>query len=361
MRRFSPILLLSTVLAALSSRAAEPRIRYVDATTLTVIGKALDTESPYNRIDTARHRVPERTEEYCCHATGLAVVFRTDSPIIRARWLTSGKMAGTNMTAIAQKGLDLYIRRNGKWVFAGVGNPKTGSDRHDATIVQAMEAGEKECLLYLPLFDRVNRLEIGVAEGCRIEAMTNPFRHRIVVHGSSITHGASAGRAGMAYPALLQRSTGLHTINLGFSGRCTLQPEFAAFLAGVQADAFLFDCFSNPNAQTIEERFDRFVDTIRRTHPATPLIFLQTLVRETGNFDREKRLLEDRKRATAQAQVRKRMKRDEHLYFIDPGNLLGSDHNATVDGIHPSDLGFERMLERIEPQIRKILEKYGIR
>lgn len=363
MRRFSLILLLGTLFAALPSRAAEPALRYVDATTLTVIGKALDTEQPYNRIDTTRYRVPARTAGYCYHSTGLAVVFRTDSPVIRTRWETSGRNPGTNMTAIAQKGLDLYIRRNGEWVFAGVGNPKIGSgnDRHDATIVQAMEEGEKECLLYLPLFDRTERLEIGVAEGSLIEAMENPFRRRIVVHGSSITHGASAGRAGMAYPALLERRTGLYTINLGFSGRCTLQPEFAAYLARVEADAFILDCFSNPGAQTIDERFDAFVDTIRRTHPATPLIFLQTIVRETGNFDTKKRRFENDKRAAAEAQIRERMKRDRHLYFVDPGDLLGSDHNASIDGTHPSDLGFERMLGCIEPQIRKILKKYDIR
>ena len=37
------------------------------------------------------------------------------------------------------------------------------------------------------------------------------------------------------------------------------------------------------------------------------------------------------------------------------------DHIATADGTHPTDLGFTYMLDRIEPQIRKILGKYGIR
>ncbi len=191
--------------------------------------------------------------------------------------------------------------------------------------------------------------------------MENPFRHKIVVHGSSITHGIAAGRAGMAYSSRLGRDTGLYCINLGFSGQCTMQPEFASYLSRVEADAFVFDCFSNPSAEVINERFDAFVDTIRRTHPTTPLIFLQTIRRETRNFSTRIEKFEREKQAAAEAQVRDRMKTDKNIYFVDPGDLLGSGHIATADGTHPTDLGFTYMLDRIEPQIRKILGKYGIR
>ena len=211
------------------------------------------------------------------------------------------------------------------------------------------------------LADQLKKLEIGVDEKSVIAPMENPFRHKIVVHGSSITHGIAAGRAGMAYSSRLGRDTGLYCINLGFSGQCTMQPEFASYLSRVEADAFVFDCFSNPSAEVINERFDAFVDTIRRTHPTTPLIFLQTIRRETRNFSTRIEKFEREKQAAAEAQVRDRMKTDKNIYFVDPGDLLGSDHIATADGTHPTDLGFTYMLDRIEPQIRKILGKYGIR
>lgn len=97
------LLLLGGLLLATAARSADP-VRYVDAATLTVIGKALPTEQPYNRIDTTRFRVPAKTPGYCYHPTGLAVVFRTDSRTIRARWETSGKNPSDNMAAVAQKG-----------------------------------------------------------------------------------------------------------------------------------------------------------------------------------------------------------------------------------------------------------------
>lgn len=64
------------------------------------------------------------------------------------------------MTAISRKGLDLYIERGGQWVYAGFGWPK--GDNHDSALVEYMDQGEKTCLLYLPLWDEVLSLELGV-------------------------------------------------------------------------------------------------------------------------------------------------------------------------------------------------------
>lgn len=90
-----------------------------------------------------------------------------------------------------------------------------------------------------------------------------------------------------------------------------MQPEFASYLSARRSDAFVFDCFSNPSAEVINERFDAFVDTIRRTHPTTPLIFLQTIRRrETCNFSTGSRNSNARSRP-AEAQVRDRMKTDK--------------------------------------------------
>lgn len=148
--------------------------------------------------------------------------------------------------------------------------------------------------------------------------------------------------------------------NLGASGQCKLDTFFAHIAAETQADVFVFDVFSNPSARQIEERLDGFVRCIRESHPATPLIFLQTEVRENGNFDLKKRAFEADKREAARKGMKKLLQTDENIWFIDPGMDLGDDHEATVDGVHPSDLGFERMLEKLHPLIIQILQKYEI-
>lgn len=342
------------------------KVVYHNAADLNVIGKPIPTSEDFTRIDTSAYRFHDKViEEYACHSTGLAVLFATDSPVIKARWQTSPKNASENMTAIAQKGLDLYIRQGDEWVFAGVGRPDMSGgpsySRHEGTIVKSMAPGRKECLLYLPLYDRLDSLFIGVEEGSCIEPLENPFRHRIVVKGSSVTHGLAASRPGMSYAARFGRDNGFYCFNLGFSGKSKLQPEYAEYLADIEADAFIFDAFSNPSAELIHENFDRFVDIIREAHPDVPLIFMQTERRESRNFDTWREDFEARKQAAAEEEIRERMKTDRHIYFIPSDDFLGDEHIATSDGSHPTDLGFTYMLESISPKILKILRKYGIR
>lgn len=359
-------ILIAIIMISVSVSLNAQQTRYYDAAQLTVIGKAIPTSKDFTRIDTAAYRFNDAViEEYACHSTGLAVLFATDSPFIKAKWQTSGKNASENMTAIAQKGLDLYIRQDGQWVFAGVGRPKMekGPDyaHHTGTIVKSMAPGRKECLLYLPLYDRLDSLFIGVEEGAYVEPLENPFRHRIVIKGSSVTHGLAASRPGMSYVARFGRDNGLYCMNLGFSGMSKLQKEYAEYLADIKADAFIFDAFSNPSAEIIHERFDEFVDIIRAAHPDVPLIFMQTERRESRNFDTWREDFESRKQAAAEQEIKERMKTDKHIYFLPSDDFLGDEHIATSDGSHPTDLGFTYMLESISPKILKILRKYGIK
>lgn len=359
--------ILSIVLFVLiCSVSGAQQIKWHDASQMTIIGKAIPTSKPFSRVDTAMYRFNSRTIDiYANYSTGVAVLFETDSKTLKAKWITGGGNAGDNMTGILQKGLDLYIQKDGQWVFAGVGRlnmRKAPFDKHQTTLVSDMPEGTKKCLLYLPLFDKVDALEIGVDESAFIRGMDNPFRHKIVVHGSSITHGASASRPGMTYPARFGRDNGLYTINLGFSGQCRLQKEYARYLADIEdVDAFVFDTFSNPSAEEIYKKFNEFVDIVRAAHPDVPMIFLQTERREIRNFSTTKEKSEAAKQKAAQEVVEARMKTDKNIYFIDSEGFLGDEHIGTVDGTHPNDIGFTHMLEVITPKIKKILRRYGLK
>ena len=191
--------------------------------------------------------------------------------------------------------------------------------------------------------------------------MPNPFRHKIVVKGSSITHGASASRPGAVWPARLCRELGLYCVNMGFSGNSKLQEDFAHVLADMDMDAIIFDAFSNPSAEDIRARFDTFVDIIREAHPDIPLIFIQTLRRDSGNFNETTRAYEREKKAAAAEVAKRRAKMDKNLYFLEVDEWIGTDGYGSVDGIHPNDLGIDRMLRQVSPKVARILKKYGIK
>lgn len=334
----------------------ESGFTYTPAQDLLLVGKAMPGGEYFHRVDTAKYnRMRPVVKRLLTNSAGLAICFTTNSPVIKAKWTVtnSGRMA--NMTGIAQKGLDLYIKRDGKWQFAGVGAP--GDVTTERVLVENMGTEEKECLLYLPLYDELKSLEIGTLSGSSIRAGQNPFEKRIVIYGSSILQGASASRPGMAYAARLSRSSGYNFINLGLSGNGKMEKEVADMVADIDADAFILDCIPNPSPAEITERTAEFIMTLRSKHPDTPIIMIQTLIREKGNFDRKVKewVKQQNEAVTGQMEVL-RKKNIKNLYFIKEDYFLGTDHEGSTDGVHPNDLGFDRMSQKYKPRISKILK-----
>ena len=362
MKNVLKLILLVTALSFYGVTSAQKANRnYVDATTLTIINKAQDDGLQLKRIDVSKYDAPKGAKRYLSLPTGLAVAFRTDSRAIHARWTTTSKKLGANMTPVFHSGLDLYIRVDGEWVFAGVGRPNTLGTEHEYTLIKRMAEGEKECLIYLPMFNGVSSLEIGVDKGAKIEAMPSPFKHKIMFVGSSITHGASASRSGACYGARMGRALNAETPNIGLSGMCKLNDYFADIVCDTKADAYIFDTFSNSSAQQIEERLYNFVKRITTAHPGKPMIFLQTLKRDGAYFSLLAKERNDGQREAAEKYMAKICKEFKNVYFVNPGIYVGEDHEGTVDGTHPNDLGVQRTLDVALPKIKKILKKYGIK
>lgn len=357
------ILLFAALIMALQMpAAAKKEYKYVDASTFTTVNKAQNDGLPFKRLDVSKYPdLSLRQRHYLGFPTGVALRFRTNSPVIKATWVIPDTINRTNNPAIASKGLDLYIKdKNGKWLFAGIGTPKYNGKKNSATIIADMDDSMKECMLYLPLFMEIEDLKIGVEKDAVIESDGGFVRAPIVAMGSSFTHGAGSSRAGMPWPAQLSRRLGIDIANFGTSGICKMEPVLAQIIADTDADLFLFDTFSNPTPQEIHERIVPFVKKIREKHPNTPLVFLQTFIRETDNFNLKKRQFEADKRAAAEEEMAKLMKTDKNIYFLNPGLYAGDDHESSCDGVHPSDLGYQRAVDNIAPRLREILNKYNI-
>ena len=272
----------------------------------------------------------------------------------------------TNTNLISARGYDLYILKDGQWLWAASGVNRAKDLDKPLNLINNMDGQEHTCLLYFPTYSEVYSVKIGVEEGSTIEAVDNPFRHRIAIWGSSYTHGSSTTRAGMAYPAQLSRSTGLQLLSLGCSGSCKIQDYFCDVLVDVEADAFIFDSFSNPSAKIIRERLVPFIDRMIEAHPGKPLIFQQTIYRERRNFNVIEERNEQAKMDVA-AKIFREIKstkegkeKYKNVYFIIP-EACPESHEASVDGVHPDNYGYTLWAKSIEKQVLKILGKYGIK
>lgn len=357
---FTLVVCFFLVLTQVSLGQQQPRVVFTDARDLTMIGKAWDEAPFYHRLDTTAYpSIPRNVKYLATHSAGLAISFKTNSSKISAKWCTGSRAPGDNMTGIAFEGLDLYISRDGRWQYAGVARPASHTCS-ETVIVEQMEAGEKTCLLFLPTYDETLSLQIGIDSGATISPGSNPFRKKILIYGSSIVQGASASRPGLAYPARLSRETGYNFINLGFSGNAKMESEVANMIAPLLMDAYILDCVPNPSLEEVLERTANLVKTIRKFHPQVPIIAIESVAREKGNFNTQVAARVTLKNRHFKQEINKLQQRDKNLYLISADGLLGDDQEGTTDGIHPNDLGFDRMLEKIRPVILKILQNHGI-
>lgn len=356
------ILTISLCSFAVSIAAQEKKksLSYTSAKNLSIIGKVIETIDVYDRIDTAKYKgLPASVARLLTNSAGLAIRFTTNSDVISAKWCVSKSKPMVNMVPIAHKGLDLYIKNGNTWQFAGIG--KVTGECNEEVLITNMDASEKECLLYLPLYDQVDEVEIGVEKNATLVAGGNPFAGKVLIYGSSIAQGASASRPGLAYPAKLSRQTGINFINLGVSGSAKMEPEVADMLASFTADAFMLDCVPNSSPEQITERTAYLINTIRNKHPKAPIIVLQSLVRETGYWDKVVGEQVKQQNINIQTEVSALLgKGVKDLYFITSERMIGDDHEGTIDGTHPNDLGFDRMVNYIRPLLVDILSKYNI-
>lgn len=361
-RKILTLIFAAAAIMASAQTSGDVRLRFVEASDLNLAGKIFyDTPNPYHRVDTVRFKGFTAMENLQVReSSGIACTFRTNSSIITVKTAYGTPGWPTNGNGISGRGYDLYIRSGAEWVYAASGvSPDKDLDAN-LILIKDMEPVEHECLLYLPLYSEVNSVRIGVEEGAHIESIV-PFRHRVAIFGSSFTHGSSTTRGGMTYPAQFTRSTGIQMLSLGCSGNCKLQDYFCDVLCAAQdVDAFVFDAFSNPSAQMIRERLFPFIEKLQAAHPGVPLIFQQTIRRESRNFSTRSEKVEADRMHTADSLMSIAVKKYKDVYFIRPCAST-PDHNASVDGTHPDNYGYTLWAQSIEKPLRKILRKYGIR
>ena len=292
------------------------------------------------------------------HSAGLCVRFLTDATTIHARWtLTSKNLALPHMPATGVSGLDLYACAGGRWHWVAVGRPT--EQTNTAQLVSGLPAGKHEFLLYLPLYNGVKALKIGIAETARLwKAAPRPAgtEKPLLFYGTSITQGGCASRPGMVHTAILGRRLDRPVINLGFSGNGRMEPELADLLAELHPAVYVLDCLPNMAAKEITERIVPFVQTLRKARPHTPIV----LVEDRTYTNAAVLPALKQRNATSRAALRKEYDKLQAagvkgLHYLRGDDLLGDDGEAAVDGSHPTDLGFVRQADALEKVLRPLL------
>ena len=354
----------TTAPAAPAAKAAAPvpALDWHDVTQWGVEGRAwpeAERQRWFDRLPaSAQGKVTDKVWDLSRDSAGMMVRFKTDATTIWAEYLLrSERMAGPNMTAIGASGLDLYARdETGKWKWVGVTKPDKKAVKQ--ALVSDLAPDLREYAVYLPLYNGIETLKIGVAPEAKFEGLAPRAEKPIVFYGTSITHGASASRPGMVHTAILGRRFDRPVVNLGFSGNGKMDAAVGEYLAEMDAAVYVIDCLPNMNATEVRAKCLPLVKQLRAAHPETPVV-----------------LVEDRRNANSWIlPARNQHHTDNHaalresfdslqkegvtkLFYIPGDALIGDDAEGSTDGSHPNDLGFVRQAAIFEPVLREALRK----
>lgn len=277
------------------------------------------------------------------NTAGMAVRFRTDSKALMALWSGGGAM--NHMAASGVSGLDAYRRTDqGTWKYLATGRPK--ETETTVTLTSKGDGTMREYLVFLPLYHNVTRLEFGVDAGARVQIPTEFSGPPIVFYGTSITQGGCASRTGMAHAAMLRRWLDREVINLGFSGSGKMEPIMEELLAELDAGMYILDCLPNLTDDEMKERVEPFVRKLRADRPDTPIVMVSHILFSEGS-----------PRNSFYRGVCEKLRGEgmKKLYYVSGPAIYEGEEEGSVDGVHPTDLGFYRMAKGMRPAMEAIL------
>jgi lysophospholipase L1-like esterase len=261
-----------------------------------------------------------------------------------------------HMPATGVSGVDLYVNTGSSWHWLATGRPTNTTN--STALVASLPAQRREYLLHLPLYNGVSNVEIGITGGASIAALPREQKTAkpIVFWGTSITQGGCASRPGMVHTAILGRRLDVPVINLGFSGNGKMEPEVAALIAEIDAAVYVMDCLPNCTADEVKERTAPLVAILRKARPATPIVLVEDRTYADAFLIQSRKDRNSSARAALKAEYEKLVAAGErNLHYLRGDTLLGADGEDTVDGSHPTDLGFVRQAEAMESILAPLL------
>ncbi|MBR5552018.1 MAG: SGNH/GDSL hydrolase family protein [Muribaculaceae bacterium] len=359
MKKILALLLVCTTLVS-----GAKNLVYHDARKFPVLGTVVSVENGYTRFPDTLKTMVKRELLYTLgtNTAGMSIRFSSDATALSAKWVSTLELEMNHMTPVGIRGLDLYtLDDNNEWTFVSSVRPTVNKKASKYAIVDGMEKKMREYLLYLPLYDGIDSLYIGIDSSAVIEMpkVDLPRREKpIVVYGTSITQGACASRPGMAYTNILERELNREIYNFGFSGNGQLDMEVAGLMGMIDAGLFIFDCLPNNTAPQLKERIEPFYRYLREKHPNVPVLFIESPQFPIMRYNKGTAAAINAKNDVLKEFFAKlQAEGEKDIYYMNAEEVLGGNTEYTVDNYHFTDLGFRFFADQLKP----LIEKYSIK
>lgn len=363
MKPFLKTFLIFLVIIPLQAQLAE---KYVWHNPLSTIDQ-LDGQG-WNNI--GYNRLPEKAEamvrpplwNLSRNSAGLVIRFTSNSDNIAIEYAVQGGFGMNHMPPTGVSGVDLYVKNKKEWLWC------RGRYQFNDTIsynfkIDSASKNEREYQLFLPLYNSVKDLRIGVPKKSKITFHPKSENKPIVVYGTSIAQGACASRPGMAWTSILARKLDEPLINLGFSGNGRLENELIELLTEIDASVYILDCLPNlsPNEYRtkaeIQKRIINSVGLLKEKRPNTPILLVQHAGYSDGLVNNSRKDIYETLNSWMSETFEQLKSQDVQDLYMLSKEEIALDNDAFVDGTHPTDLGMQQYANAYEKMLINIKQK----
>ena len=330
-----------------------------------VCGQAWQKElkgSYYRLPDRAKEQVRKALWDLSKSSAGLSIAFRSNAPEIKVRYLVAGGLSMAHMPATGKSGVDLYAtdaHGRQRWCAARYSFGDTITFTY-SRLSYADDAGHGyEYRLYLPPYNEVTWLEIGVSQESKFTFLPVSQEKPLVIYGTSIAQGACASRPGMIWSNILERELQHPVVNLGFSGNGQLEMEFFNLLNEIDAQLFIIDCLPNLTNDRTAWIYERTLNGVRKLRQKSDAPIL--LVEHSGYTNELTSAQTEKSYRYSNAELLRAYQTLQEegiqdLHYLTHAEI-GLSMDAMVEGVHPSDLGMRQYADAYIRKIKEILHE----
>lgn len=311
--------------------------------------------SRFERMPAQACDVSDRMRPMYQRSPGARLRFVTDASTLQIELTYAQKpVYGANLSLIAASSADCYCGSGQQARFLGLCSPASIDQMQaQATIVTQLTA---PALVTVALPSRAPLTQVRIGVNDLAQMLPPPpytYPAPVLFYGSSITEGFCASRPSMSYAALVCRWLDADWRNLGFAGAARGEMPVARYIAAQKLGAFVLDYDHNaPDAEHLLATHEPFFRIVRDADPELPILMMSRPDVDLNPQDSARR--RDIVRRTYD---HARAQGDRHVWFLDGHTLFDGPNRSflTIDGCHPTDLGFYRMAQAVYPILSQML------
>ena len=275
-------------------------------------------------------------------SAGMSIRFISNSNVISVKWTILNDLKMNHMPDTGIKGIDLYFKNKDKWQYINTGRPE--GIKNESILIDNMTEKMREFKIFLPLYDGVVNIEVGIDSNSVIKKPLKNNKKSIIFYGTSITQGGCASRPGMAHTNIISRKLDLDCINFGFSGNGRMEQPIAKLISESKPLFYVIECMPNMiNAENVTNKTIPLVDTIRENNTEAPIVLVDYFIPTTSILDKKTENEIRGMNLALKTEYEKMISEGyNNILYVKSKNAIGDDNEGTVDGVHFTDLGFIR-------------------